>query len=128
MAIRALVRKSVQQASRAAVLLLMMQSPVWAQQIAPASVSKGNLPLSSNAIAGATELNSPPSEKKQSIYQKIWKFAEWYNNEQNPVIQNLLFSGRFQYEYAALDADQRSHDEGNVRRLRLGAKSKQIQN
>ena len=73
---------------------------------------------------GQSEAQAPASEKQQSTYQKIWKFAEWHNNEQNSVLQNLLFSGRFQYEYAARDADQGSHDEWNVRRLRLGAKSK----
>jgi phosphate-selective porin OprO/OprP len=68
--------------------------------------------------------SAPASGTAQSTYQKIWKFAEWYTNEQNPVLQNLLFSGRFQYEYALLDADEGSHDEWNVRRLRLGARSK----
>jgi len=59
-----------------------------------------------------------------SIYDRIWKFAEWYNNEENPVLQNVFFSGRFQYEYATLDADEGNNSEWNVRRLRLGAKSK----
>ena len=73
---------------------------------------------------GQSDAQVPASEKQPSIYPKIWKFAEWHNNEQNPVLQNLLFSGRFQYEYATVDADRGSHVEWNVRRLRLGAKSK----
>ena len=73
---------------------------------------------------GQSPAQAPAGEKKQSVYDKIWKFAEWYNNERNPVVQNLLFSGRFQYGYATLDADQGSNSEWNVRRLRLGAKSK----
>ncbi|MBI2819743.1 MAG: hypothetical protein HYX73_07170 [Acidobacteria bacterium] len=40
------------------------------------------------------------------------------------MLQNVLLSGRFQYDYALLDADQGSRDEWNVRRFRLGAKSK----
>ena len=80
--------------------------------------------LWSSICGGQSQAQAPASEKKQSTYDKIWKFAEWYNNKENPVIQNVLFSGRFQYEYAALDADQTSHSEWNVRRLRLGAKSK----
>jgi phosphate-selective porin OprO and OprP len=64
------------------------------------------------------------AEKKPSVYDKIWKFAEWYKNDQNPVLQNFLFTGRFQYEYSTLDADQGSNSEWNVRRLRLGAISK----
>jgi len=73
---------------------------------------------------GQSPAQAPAGEKKPSVYDRIWKFAEWYNNEENPVVQNVLFSGRFQYEYATLEAGQRSHHEWNVRRLRLGAKSK----
>ena len=40
------------------------------------------------------------------------------------MLQSLLASGRFQFEYAALDADEGTHDEWNIRRLRLGARSK----
>lgn len=63
------------------------------------------------------------SDEKPSVYDRIWKFAEWYNNEDNRTLQNILASGRFQYEYSTLDADQDSNSEWNVRRLRLGAKS-----
>jgi len=73
---------------------------------------------------GQSGTQAPASEPKPSTYDKIWKFAQLYNNEENPAVQNLLFTGRFQYEYAALDADEGSHDEWNVRRLRLGARSK----
>ncbi len=78
----------------------------------------------SSVCWGQSGAQAPASEKQQSTYRKIWKFAEWYNNEQNPVLQSVLFSGRFQYDYAALDADQGSHYERNVRRLRLGARVK----
>lgn len=80
--------------------------------------------LASSVGWGQSPAQAPAGEKKPSVYDKIWKFAEWYNNEENPVVQNVLFSGRFQYEYATLEAGQRSHSEWNVRRLRLGAKSK----
>ena len=63
------------------------------------------------------------SDEQPSVYDRIWRFAEWYNNEDNPALQNIFSSGRFQYEYSTLDADQDSHSEWNVRRLRLGAKS-----
>ena len=80
--------------------------------------------LWSSIFWGQSQTQAPPSEKKQSTYDKIWKFAEWYNNKENPVLQSLLASGRFQFEYAALDADEGTHDEWNIRRLRLGARSK----
>jgi phosphate-selective porin OprO/OprP len=59
-------------------------------------------------------------KKGQSTYDKIWKFTKWYENNSNPVIQRVLFSGRYQHEFAAIDADEGDLDEWNVRRMRLG--------
>ena len=69
----------------------------------------------------------PARATSDDVYKKVWKFAEWYKNDQNPVVQSLLFSGRFQYEYAHMDSDQGNNSEWNVRRMRLGAKSKLFQ-
>jgi len=76
------------------------------------------------AVWGQQGAASSAAQKQPSAYDRIWKFAEWYSNPENPLLQSLLFSGRFQADYAALDADQGSHDEGNVRRLRLGFRAK----
>jgi phosphate-selective porin OprO/OprP len=73
-----------------------------------------------NAEAQATS----QAPKKDDVYKKIWKFADWYKNDQNSVVQSVLFTGRFQYEYAAVNADQGDHSGWNVRRMRVGAKSK----
>jgi phosphate-selective porin OprO/OprP len=59
-------------------------------------------------------------EKKPSIYDKIWKFAQWYENGSNPVVQRVLFTGRYQHDYAGIDADEGGLGEWNVRRMRLG--------
>jgi phosphate-selective porin OprO/OprP len=64
------------------------------------------------------------ASKKDEVYKKIWKFADWYKNDQNPIVQSVVFTGRFQYEYAATNADQGDHSGWNVRRMRVGAKSK----
>ena len=32
-------------------------------------------------------------------FDRIWQFAEWYSNDDNPVIQSMVLSGRVQYEY-----------------------------
>lgn len=77
------------------------------------------------AIAQTPPVAAPPQQaatdkKPESTYDKIWKFAEWYENDSNPVVQRVLFSGRYQHEYAALDADQGDLGEWNVRRMRLG--------
>jgi phosphate-selective porin OprO/OprP len=58
--------------------------------------------------------------KQESTYDKIWRFATVYDNATNPVVQRVQFSGRFQHEFAAVEADQGDLDEWNLRRLRLG--------
>lgn len=59
----------------------------------------------------------------QSRYDDIWKFAEWYENSENPTVESVQFTGRFQYDYAAVNDDGITHDEWNVRRLRMGVKT-----
>lgn len=58
--------------------------------------------------------------KERSTYDKIWKFADWYDNKSNPVVQRVVFTGRFQQDFAAVGADQGDTNEWNVRRMRLG--------
>src|SRR5687768_285648 len=75
----------------------------------------------SNALG--TLLTQAPSAPKPepSTYDKIWsRFTQWHKDDSNPVVQQVLFSGRFQHEFAAIDADQGDLDEWNVRRMRLG--------
>ena len=74
-------------------------------------------------VNGLWVLTAPEGAAAQSTYDDIWGFAEWYRNDQNEPVQSVLFSGRFQYEFAGVDADQGTRDEWNVRRLRLGVKS-----
>jgi phosphate-selective porin len=64
---------------------------------------------------------TPAAEKQPSIYDDIWSsFTEIYDDKSNPVIQRVLFSGRFQHDFALVDADDGEHRESNLRRLRLG--------
>ncbi len=72
------------------------------------------LPLSAQGTNTGGNVEGP------SIYDRIWKFAEWYSNDTNPIVQKVLFSGRYQHEFAAIDADEGDLDEWNVRRMRLG--------
>ena len=62
---------------------------------------------------------APPSTPAWT-FDRVWKFAEWYSDENNPLVQRVLFSGRYQHEFATLNADQGDHSEWNVRRMRLG--------
>jgi phosphate-selective porin OprO and OprP len=81
-------------------------------------------------FASAVLLLAPPfaiaqraPETKTSAYDRVWKaFTEVYVDDQNPAVQKVLFSGRYQHEFAALDSDHGDHSEWNVRRMRLGPK------
>jgi phosphate-selective porin OprO/OprP len=68
-----------------------------------------------------------PVDSQKAAFDRIWRFADWYRNDSNRVLQRLQFTGRFQYEYANVDADEGAHHEWNVRRLRVGAKAKLFQ-
>jgi phosphate-selective porin OprO/OprP len=72
-------------------------------------------------IVGAVAQASGDSNKRRSTYDKIWRrFTELYKDDSNPVVQSVLFSGRYQYEYASINADEGNLAEWNVRRMRLG--------
>jgi phosphate-selective porin OprO/OprP len=80
--------------------------------------------LFSSTICLAQTPTQATADSQKEAFDKVWKFADWYKNDQNDVIQRLQFTGRFQYEYANVDADQGSHHEWNVRRFRAGLKAK----
>lgn len=69
---------------------------------------------------------SPPAtasnaQNDVSPYDRIWqRFTTIYDNRSNPKVQRILLSGRFQHEFATIDADQGDHDEWNTRRFRIG--------
>ena len=82
--------------------------------------------LGAATLASAQTAPAPPApaqapqEKQPSTYDRIWRFAEWYESDSNPVVQRVLFSGRLQHDFALIDADQGELNESNLRRLRLG--------
>jgi phosphate-selective porin OprO/OprP len=74
--------------------------------------------LAQQAQAAAAQAKPAPHP---STYDRIWgRFTQWYRNDANPHVQRVLLSGRFHYDYAAVDADQDDHSEWNLRRLRIG--------
>jgi len=73
------------------------------------------------AAAAAPPAQSSTPKEQPSTYDRIWTdFTQWYKNDKNTVIQQVLFTGRFQYDLAAVSADQGDHDEANIRRVRFG--------
>jgi len=74
-----------------------------------------------SAASALAQGDPKPAPKPPSTYDKIWgNFTDWYNDGESPIVQRVLFTGRFQEDYAAVEADQGSHSEWNVRRMRLG--------
>jgi phosphate-selective porin OprO and OprP len=70
--------------------------------------------------AGPASAQTGSGTSEPSTYDRIWKFAQWFKSESNPAVQEVLFTGRFQEDFAALDADQGDRSEWNVRRFRVG--------
>ncbi|MFC7339416.1 porin [Haloferula chungangensis] len=72
------------------------------------------------------------ASESASLYDKIWGLATLYENDENPVIQKLAFTGRFQYDYATVQGDgslvggpskDLSYEDFNTRRWRMGLKA-----
>ena len=75
----------------------------------------------SPALVQQATTQAPGGADTRSIYDKIWQqFTTIYDNRSNSVVQRVLLSGRFQHEFAAIDADQGDLDEWNTRRFRIG--------
>jgi phosphate-selective porin OprO/OprP len=72
------------------------------------------------AALNAQSTGTQAPAKEPSVYDKIWRFSQWYDDKSNPVVQRVLFSGRFHFDFADVNADQGDASEWNVRRLRLG--------
>ena len=71
------------------------------------------------STAAVAQTSAAPDTR--SIFDKIWQqFTTIYDDSSNPVVQRILFTGRFQHDFAAIGADQGDHDEWNTRRLRVG--------
>lgn len=62
------------------------------------------------------------SQDDQSAYDRIWNAVNWYQNDDNPIVQSMVLTGRFQADYARVGDIGTSYDEWNVRRFRFGAK------
>ena len=104
----------------AAFAFILACAPLIQAQTAAREPIDATTETASSQPAAAQTAQPPKPEKRPSIYDKIWTFTELYDKRSNPVVQSVLFSGRFHYEYAAIDADQGDLDEWNMRRLRLG--------
>ena len=61
------------------------------------------------------------AQEEPSTLDRIWGgFTNIYRDDDNEVVQRVVFTGRYQHDFARVDADQGELDEWNVRRMRLG--------
>jgi phosphate-selective porin OprO and OprP len=79
------------------------------------------------ALAVVPVLASAQSDQKPapppSTYDRLWtNFTDWYNDKDNPVVQRVLFTGRFHHDLAMVEADQGDWHESNIRRVRFGTR------
>ena len=88
-----------------------------------AAVAGALLGLLSTAASAQSQTSEPQPASPSSTYDRIWNdVTNWYENKSNPAVQRIVFTGRFQHDFAAVDADQGDHDESNVRRVRFGSR------
>ena len=59
------------------------------------------------------------TNKKQSTFDRIWSLATLYKNEDNAVLQEFAFSGRYQGQYYWVEGDTGKDHGWENRRLRL---------
>ena len=95
--------------ARFAIAMLLLAAPVTSQ------AQTQTTPAPASAPQAAAQTDTP------STYDKIWgHVTNWYSDSSNPVVQRVLFTGRFQHEFNTISADQGDHDEWNTRRFRVG--------
>src|SRR5262245_4684088 len=95
---------------------------VWLSLL-PVSTAAGQTTPAKPATSQPAQPGSTPSSSAdtQSTYDKIWQqFTTLYDDQSNAVVQSVLFSGRFQQDFAGISADQGDLDEWNTRRFRVG--------
>jgi phosphate-selective porin OprO and OprP len=72
-------------------------------------------------VVQAQTAQTPAQADTPSTLDRVWRgFTELYRNDDNRVVQRVLFTGRLQHDYASIDADEGELGEWNVRRLRVG--------
>ena len=80
------------------------------------------------ALAGEEmpPMEAPPMETEVSsgsVFDDVWALATFYENEDNPFLQKLAFTGRLQADAAFFDANQGEYERLVWRRARMGLKS-----
>jgi hypothetical protein len=76
-----------------------------------------------SALAGAdpkSPLSAPVAAKEKSVLDRIWSLENWYENEDNPILQAIRFTGRFHLQHHWADLDTGTSEDLEFRRFRVG--------
>ena len=83
------------------------------------------LAFTSTALAGQiVAVETTPEVKEKSLFDKIWAIPVLYQNKENPYLQELRFTGRFQVDAFTQDSNYGHADDWIIRRTRFGVAAK----
>jgi phosphate-selective porin OprO/OprP len=71
------------------------------------------------ALLLATQAQAQTSTEK---FDELWSHMRLYSGDSDAVIQSVVFTGRFQYDYAYVDSGDEQHSDTDTRRWRMGFK------
>jgi phosphate-selective porin OprO/OprP len=69
-------------------------------------------------------VNDARAQLDEPDYDRLWEFAELHAGGDDALVQSVVLSGRFQFDYAHVDADGESLSDLDLRRLRFGFKTR----
>jgi phosphate-selective porin OprO/OprP len=55
-------------------------------------------------------------------FDELWSHARLYSGDSDALIQSVVFTGRFQYDYAYVDSGDEEYSDTDTRRWRMGFK------
>ena len=74
--------------------------------------------------AAARAVDQPKPIQEKTAYERIRDLLTFYHDETNPILEALSVVGRYQGQYASVDADQGHHDRWENRRFFFGAEAR----
>ncbi len=84
--------------------------------LAAGSVSQMHAGTAVTATSGKATVAIAPTD----TCDKIWDLAKLYKNDNNHILEEFDFTGRFQLDYFNVDSNKGDKDFTEIRRLRLG--------
>lgn len=95
-------------------------------------VSKALAPMVVCLVAGNASADEPAATGEDaptttadggSTFDRVWSYATLYENDENPLMQRLAFTGRLQADAAFVDSNRGNDEWLEWRRVRLGLKA-----